>query len=108
MIRLFHERGADVTSYLGYETNYGDEDPTIVQLLLELGSDPNALDDDGWAPLHWAAVRGYEEKARVLLSAGSDPTVRTRHGLLPIDLAERNNHLSLVRLLGAPWTAAEE
>ena len=42
----------------------------------------------------------------MLLSAGSDPTVRTRHGLLPIDLAERNNHLNVVTLLTGPLTGS--
>jgi ankyrin repeat protein len=99
MIRLLHEYGGDIAGRLGHESNYGNGDAAIVRLLLELGGDPNIPDEDGWAPLHWAAVRGYEEKARVLLSAGADPTTRTRHGLLPIELAERNNHLRTAILL---------
>ena len=45
--------------------------PKVVKRLLDLGMNPNALDDDGGAPLHWCAHRGSVAAAKVLLKGGA-------------------------------------
>jgi ankyrin repeat protein len=42
-----------------------------VDLILAAGADPSAAADNGWAPLHTAAMSGHVELARRLLAAGA-------------------------------------
>ena len=42
-----------------------------VDLILRAGADPSAAADDGWAPLHTAAMAGNADLARRLLAAGA-------------------------------------
>ena len=44
---------------------------TAVDLILAAGADPSAPADDGWAPLHTAAMTGHMDLARRLLAAGA-------------------------------------
>ena len=64
-----------------------DVEPLAAQTLLECGADPNALDAQGWAPIHWLAKR-YSKKAQkrmdpllgLLLEKGADPSAKTPRG----------------------------
>jgi ankyrin repeat protein len=42
-----------------------------VDLILQAGADPSATADDGWSPLHTAAMAGHVDLARRLLTAGA-------------------------------------
>jgi ankyrin repeat protein len=58
------------------------------RLLLEYGADVAALDLENDAiPLGWAAFFGRAEVVEILLSAGSEPSQRNRHGLTPLGCA---------------------
>lgn len=46
------------------------------QLLLDCGTNPNAVDDDGWNPIHVAVKRGCETCVRLLLDQGMNPNVK--------------------------------
>jgi ankyrin repeat protein len=66
----------------------------LINLLLDLGADPNAPDFDGQTALH-ACVATLENDgpavAAVLLKHQADPRVRDRAGATPLDLAVRHN-----------------
>jgi len=53
------------------------------------GGQPDGLDADtrGWTPLHFAARRGYEEAAQLLMERGADVHARSHNGETPLDLA---------------------
>jgi ankyrin repeat protein len=86
--------------------------PGAVALLAELGFDVNALgrgDIPAEAPwrtaLHQAASQGDVEMARLLLSLGADPNIRSAWGATPLAAARRSGHQDMAELL-APLTSA--
>lgn len=65
-----------------------------IQLLLALGTDVNALDEDGISALHRAVQSGHPAAVDQLLAAGADPNVRERRW--------RGTPLSWAVVLGRP------
>jgi len=60
-----------------------------VRELLERGADPNAKDDDGWTPLHYATYRGHTHIVELLIEMGADPNIRNKDGKTPADIAPK-------------------
>lgn len=58
-------------------------DPEVVTVLLKHGFDPNALDRNGWTPLHWAAKQGDAETIAILEDAGAKFNTETIKGWTP-------------------------
>ncbi|KAJ5358197.1 Ankyrin-2 [Penicillium brevicompactum] len=55
---------------------------------LDIFSQLNVDDADGWSPLHWACRAKFnEDVVRLLLSAGADPNKTTSDGWTPLDIA---------------------
>ena len=67
--------------------------------LLDLGADVSTVDADGWTALHVVASYGYLASASLLLDRGADRDARTKQGKTPLDFAEINGQVALVRLL---------
>ena len=88
-------------------TSWGDElfvaawkgDLIKVQTLLEMGANPNAKDDNGWTPLHWAAQEGHVDVVRVLLERGANPNAKDEYGDTPLHNAAQKGHVEIVKLL---------
>lgn len=72
----------------------------IVQLLLEAGADPNAVQQDSFRPLHAAAQNGSAELARLLLAHGADPALSDALGRTPRDLAAQGGYEEVAAWLG--------
>ncbi|MDP6307261.1 MAG: ankyrin repeat domain-containing protein, partial [Verrucomicrobiota bacterium] len=51
------------------------------------GTDVNAKDEEGWTPLHIAAIRGNKEIAELLIAKGADVNAANNVKLTPLDLA---------------------
>ena len=51
------------------------------------GADKEASDDDGWTPLHFAALRGHLSVVQYLCEQGADKDARDNIGRTPLDLA---------------------
>jgi ankyrin repeat protein len=64
--------------------------------LLEKGANPNLADPRGWTAVHQAASRGNEKLLRAVLDAGGDSTGKTKEGQTPLDIAQAE---SLIRIL---------
>lgn len=59
----------------------------------------------GATPLHWAALRGQADVAKLLLAQGADVNVRNKDGETPLQVAERAKRSDVAQLLksaGAP------
>ena len=68
-------------------------------MLLTAGADVNAVQRDGYTPLHAAAQHGDDELVELFLSAGADPAARIADGSTPADLAEAAGHPDVARRL---------
>jgi ankyrin repeat protein len=71
-----------------------------VELLLEAGSEVNAVDtSEGFTALMHAAAEGHASVVKVLLKHDADPAVRDTDGDTARDFATRNRHVDVVQLL---------
>ena len=75
------------------------DNPTIVVLLLEAGSDPNFRDDSGSTPLHFGVQNGNPVVSSHLLAAGSDPNAADNDGYTPLHIAHWNANVRVTELL---------
>ena len=66
---------------------------------LKKGADPQCSTPSLWTPLHYAAAKGREDIARVLLNAGASPEVKTDVGRRPLHWAARNGYSEVARCL---------
>jgi hypothetical protein len=72
----------------------------MVKLLLENGADFTMKSTTGNTPLHYAAMRGYEDIARLLLLSGADPSHKNpSRKLNALDLAKKYKHEEVVKVL---------
>ncbi len=83
-------------------------DAEAVRALLADGADVNAAHGDGMTALHWAALNGNAEIARLLIGAGAVLGADTRLGAhTPLHVAARAGHGEIVAILaGAGADAA--
>ena len=61
--------------------------PRCVRLLLALGANPSAGDNDNWTPLHAAASKGHTDIIVMLAVAGAALRVKDKRGRRPHDVA---------------------
>jgi ankyrin repeat protein len=128
VVRLLLDAGADVDRKVNGATPLMDtclgcgSDPKrhrVAEILLAAGADPNALSgadegDSGLTALMYAAESGGTEMIRLLLAAGANPSILTRHGRSAVNFALERMHgrpdtMSLLRVLiegGCPATGA--
>lgn len=71
----------------------------IVKLLLNVGANPNSINNNGRTPLHLAARYGYEEIVTRLIMTGADCSIIDFNGMSALDRASRYNQYDIVRLL---------
>lgn len=90
-------------------------DRQAVRAALTRKADVNAAQVDGTTALHWAVERDDLEMADILIRAGARVDVRTREGVMPLQLAAVNGSAQMLdRLLkagadpNAPLTAASD
>ncbi|KFY20486.1 hypothetical protein V491_03676, partial [Pseudogymnoascus sp. VKM F-3775] len=73
---------------------------TIVDYLLDAGSNANIVDSVGNTALHAAAEKGFELVVmQLLVDTGADVDVRGQYGLTPLQYAAMNGHEAVVKLL---------
>jgi Ankyrin repeats (3 copies) len=69
--------------------------------LLERGADPNEQDKLGMTPLHWAAIKGHMELARLLLFYEADIHLREHFsgGVTPVGMAQLLGYEEVAHLM---------
>ena len=71
------------------------------QKVLEMNFDPNVLHDNGYTALAYAAMKGNGRMVELLLRNGALPTVVTKEGDTPVELALRLGHAEVADILKA-------
>lgn len=86
--RARNRRGAQPLHYAA-DTNHWDPDAQAdtIDYFLSIGADPNAVDNDGVAPLHRAIRTRSAAAVRALLDGGADPARPNGRGSTPLQLA---------------------
>ncbi|MDE3153729.1 MAG: ankyrin repeat domain-containing protein [Acidobacteriota bacterium] len=75
-------------------------DRATVQSLLKQAADVNAAQGDGMTALHWAALNGDDEMAKMLIYAGANVNAATRLGpYTPLFLAAQHGHAAVLATL---------
>jgi ankyrin repeat protein len=113
IVRLLLAAGADaraasrnamgVTALHSAVADGGDRE--TVDALIAAGADVNAVQSDGFVPLHAAAQTGSDGVAEALLAAGADPSAANDAGKTAADIARDHGHEELARRLEGAATA---
>jgi ankyrin repeat protein len=98
-------RDDDAIIPLIFATTNSKTEPTIVQLLLEKGAQPNLQLEGGATVLHHAAASLYGPyirpdlvlKVKLLLEYGADPTIQTILGDTPLHLIAKNATIKRIK-----------
>ena len=61
-----------------FEAVQSADDDAVIQMLRS-GAEPNAVDPEGWTPLHWAVFLNRARSVEALLGAGARPTDALMH-----------------------------
>ncbi|MEO8682092.1 MAG: ankyrin repeat domain-containing protein [Vicinamibacterales bacterium] len=76
------------------------DDVTAVRTLIQQKGDVQLAQGDGMTALHWAAERGNQDIAAMLLAAGANPRAETRIGrYTPLHVAAKGGHPAVIRRL---------
>jgi len=76
---------------------YGESDKVIQ--LLRSGANPDAPDNRGYFPLHFACQEGWLDVLKTLIKSGGHVNIPDREGSLPLFSAVGAKHLSVIRYL---------
>ena len=111
---MVREYGLDLTTLLDEPKNFsqtpifsacvvkGEENSLkMVQVLIDLGCDPNKEDDLKQIPLFYAAREGYNKVVNLLISHGADVNRSDKYGQTSIFYCIREGHMETTQLLAS-------
>lgn len=77
----------------------------VVWRSLRRGASPNATDESGFTPLHFACLHGHYDSCVALLKAAANANARDNKGNTPLHLAAWGGHARVAQLLLTGKTA---
>jgi ankyrin repeat protein len=99
----------NLSELIGLASSTGDI--KAVKQHLAAGTDVNAKNDDGWAPLHLAAHEGHKEIVELLIAKGANVNAKVKYGRTPLFYAAHEGHKEIAELLiasGADVNATDD
>ena len=85
-------------TYLHFAAYLGDVDATKI-LLIEDKAEVNATDEDERTPMHFAALKGHADVAKVLIQNGADVNAVNDDNLTPLYYTARHGHVDVAKVL---------
>ena len=73
--------------------------PEKAKILIGLGADVNARDQNQQTPLHKASSNGHSEIAEILLQNGAEVNALNEFDFTPLHFAAQNGHFAIVKTL---------
>lgn len=70
-----------------------------VRYYIYAGAIVDAKNTENWAPLHYAAWKGYDEVVNILLENKANPNTVVNKGFTPLHYAAKYSHLNIVKAL---------
>ena len=80
-------------------------DVQALNYFVDDGANLNALDASGESALHYAALNGKTDAAKMLVVAGADPMLRDANGRIPFEVAEDSGQLETAAALAQQYLA---
>ena len=71
----------------------------VLKKMLDMGSDPNIKDSNGWTALHYACQNGDFDSIKILLNNDADINTYSNNQRTPLHLAAKNNYPEIVKYL---------
>jgi ankyrin repeat protein len=71
----------------------------VLQKMLDLGSDPNIKDSNGWSALHYACQLGDFESVEILVNIGATIDTYSNNKRIPLHLAAYRGYPNIVEFL---------
>ena len=71
----------------------------LIQLLLSMNAEIDAVDKNGETPLHIVVKNGSLEMIELLLDAGANPNIQNKNGETPLHIASEYEKIQAVELL---------
>src|SRR5437879_5667575 len=93
-----HRQESNSASYLMHRAALRGETKSI-EMMLKLGADVNASDDQGRTPLHDACLKGHSDTVRLLLDHAANIGARDKNGATPLHDAALGGAPTTIKLL---------
>ena len=71
----------------------------VLKKMLDLGSDPNIKDSNGWCALHYACQLGDYESVEILVNSGANIDSYSNNKRIPLHLAAYKGYPNIVKFL---------
>ena len=87
------------TSFLHAVAKFAHGGQDIAHFLVSKGANVNLRVDDGWAPLHWAALRGNTPMVTFLVRIGARVNTTTHGGKTALFIAQERGNREIIGIL---------